>query len=48
MTTQWRVEFLDDDVMAALGAFPVDIRASFERIVAMIEAHGIERMREPM
>jgi len=44
---QWRVEFLDDGVMAALGAFPNDIRAAFERIVAMIEAHGIERMREP-
>ncbi len=43
----WRVEFLDDEVMAALGAFPFDIRASFERIVTMIESHGIERMREP-
>jgi phage-related protein len=44
---QWRVEFLDDEVMATLGVFPADIRASFERIVEMIEAHGIERMREP-
>jgi phage-related protein len=47
VTTQWRIEFLDDRVMSALGAFPNDIRASFERIVAMIEAHGIQRMREP-
>ena len=44
---KWRVEFLDNEVLATLGAFPGDIRASFERIVALIEAHGIERMREP-
>ena len=43
----WRVEFLDDEVMATLGAFPNDIRASFERIVLLIESRGIERMREP-
>jgi phage-related protein len=43
----WRVEFLDDGVMATLNAFPRDIRASFERIVALVTAHGIERMREP-
>ena len=44
---QWRVEFLDDEVMATLGAFPRDIRASFERIVTLIEAEGIHRLREP-
>ena len=44
---KWRVEFLDEEVMAALGAFPKDIRGSFERIVVMIESHGLERMREP-
>jgi phage-related protein len=44
---KWRVEFLDDEVMATLSAFPQDIRGRFERIVTMIEAHGIERMREP-
>ena len=43
----WRVEFLDDEVMASLGGFPNDIRASFERIVLLIESHGSERMREP-
>lgn len=43
----WRVEFLDDRVIAVLSAFPRDIRASFERIVGLIEAHGIERIREP-
>jgi hypothetical protein len=29
----WRVEFLDEGVLAALRALPIDIRASFERIV---------------
>ncbi len=43
----WRVEFLDDRVMAALAAFPRDIRAKFERIVGMIEANGVDRMWEP-
>jgi phage-related protein len=47
MKMHWRVEFLDEGVMAALSAMPYDIRARFERIVALIESHGIERMREP-
>lgn len=33
--------------MATLSAFPKDIRSRFERIVALIESHGIDRMREP-
>jgi phage-related protein len=28
-------------------ALPRDMRTKFERIVHMIEAHGLERMREP-
>jgi phage-related protein len=44
---QWAVEFLDDDVAAALSALPEDIRASFERIVGLIEGYGLTRMREP-
>lgn len=44
---RWRVEFLDEDVKATLGDFPTDIRASFERIVTLIESHGLERVREP-
>jgi len=43
----WTVEFLDDSVEADLDALAEDIRASFLRIVHMIEAHGLERMREP-
>lgn len=43
----WAVEFLDEDVKAALDAMPVDIQASFRRIVEMIGGYGLERMREP-
>ena len=43
----WSVEFLDEEVQAALTAMPLDIRASFRRIVEMIGSHGLERMREP-
>ena len=43
----WRVEFLDDDVRAALDAMPEDIRASFRRIAEMTGSYGLERMREP-
>ncbi|GEP05482.1 type II toxin-antitoxin system RelE/ParE family toxin [Methylobacterium oxalidis] len=43
----WTVEFLADDVAAALTDLPVDIRAKFERIVRLIQMHGLERVREP-
>ena len=33
--------------MAEVRALPQDMRTKFERIVNMIEAHGLERMREP-
>lgn len=43
----WVVQFLDREVEAELSALPVDIRASFERIAGLIQAHGLERVREP-
>jgi phage-related protein len=43
----WRVEFLDGRVRAELDAFPVDVRSRFERIVRMIQTHGLERVHEP-
>jgi hypothetical protein len=43
----WRVDFLNDDVRAALDAMPNDIGAAFLRIARMIENYGLERMREP-
>lgn len=47
MVMEWSVEFLDEDVQAELSALPLDIQASFERIVRLIQSHGLERMREP-
>lgn len=44
---KWTVEFLDAEVRALLDAYPPDIRARFERIVHLIEAHGLEQVREP-
>ncbi|MGA3101471.1 MAG: type II toxin-antitoxin system RelE/ParE family toxin [Terracidiphilus sp.] len=43
----WAVGFLDEETKAALDAFPLDIRASFQRIVELIQANGLERVREP-
>jgi phage-related protein len=44
---RWAVGFLDEETKAALDALPVDVRASFQRIVELIQAHGLERVREP-
>jgi phage-related protein len=41
------VQFHDVGVEALVSALPIDIRARFERIVELIEAHGLERIREP-
>ena len=43
----WVVEFLNRTVAAEVEALPNDMRAKFLRIVQMIEAWGIEKMREP-
>lgn len=43
----WDIVFLDETVRDELEAFPADIRARFERIVRLIQAHGLERVREP-
>lgn len=32
---------------AELDALPADMRAKFERIVALIQSHGLEKVREP-
>ena len=41
------IGFLDEETKAAFDAFPIDIRASFHRIVELIQEHGLERVREP-
>jgi len=43
----WTVEFLNDEVEAFFDSFPQDIRASFKRIVTLIESDGLERVHEP-
>jgi phage-related protein len=35
------------ETQAALDAFPPDIRAGFQRIVELIQTHGLEQVREP-
>jgi phage-related protein len=43
----WTVQSLDAGVKASIDVLPSDIRARFERIVNLIQAHGLERVREP-
>jgi phage-related protein len=43
----WSVEFLSEQAREALDAFPLDMRASFQRIVELIQSYGLERVREP-
>ena len=43
----WAVELLDSRVKAELDGLPSDMRASFERIVRLIQTQGLERVREP-
>jgi hypothetical protein len=43
----WSVEFLNGDVRAELDVLPADIRASFERIVHLIEVAGLPQIHEP-
>src|ERR1700684_30818 len=43
----WTFIFLNNQVREELEAQPRDIRASFERIVRLVEAVGLERVHEP-
>jgi phage-related protein len=43
----WIVEFLNEDVKTLLSLLPKDIRASFERIVSLIQSEGLEQVHEP-
>lgn len=38
---------MNEEVRASLDALPLDVRASFQRIVELIQAHGLEHVREP-
>jgi len=43
----WSVEFLDQTVVDEMQGQPREIRAKFEHIVRLIQANGLERVREP-
>jgi phage-related protein len=43
----WSFVFLNAEVKAELDALPGDVRASFERIVGLVHAVGLERVHEP-
>jgi phage-related protein len=43
----WSFVFLNAEVKAELDALPADMRASFERIVQLVQAVGLERVHEP-
>ena len=43
----WVVEALNAAVRAEIDTLPDDMKAKFLRIVEMIQASGLERMREP-
>jgi phage-related protein len=43
----WTVTFFSDEVEQELDALPRDYRASFERIVHLIELRGLHMVHEP-
>ena len=43
----WTLIFANDAAEAEVEELSQDMRASFERIVGMIRANGLERMHEP-
>jgi phage-related protein len=43
----WSFVFVNIEAQAELDALPLDVRASFERIVGLVQTFGLERVREP-
>jgi phage-related protein len=43
----WSFVFVNAEAKAELDALPADTRASFERIVRLVQAVGLERVHEP-
>ena len=43
----WSFVFANATARAELDALPLDARASFERIVGLVQAFGLERVHEP-
>jgi phage-related protein len=44
---QWSFTYVNAAAKAELDALPRDVRASFERIVGLVQAMGLERVHEP-
>ena len=47
MMVTWTVETLDEDVNEEIEALPASLRARIVRLLEMVEAIGLDRMREP-
>jgi phage-related protein len=43
----WSFSFVNAEAKAELDALPIDVRASFERIVQLVQTVGLERVHEP-
>ena len=43
----WAVVFVNWEARSELDALPVDTRASFERIVPLIQSFGLQKVHEP-
>ena len=43
----WSFVFVNAEAKEELDALPVDLRASFERIVKLVQAFGLEQVHEP-
>jgi phage-related protein len=43
----WSFVFVDAQAKAELDAMPADMRAHFERLVRLVQALGLDRVREP-
>jgi phage-related protein len=43
----WSFVFVNAEVQAELDELPLDVRASFERIVRLVQTFGLERVHEP-
>jgi len=43
----WTFSFVNAEAKAELDALPQDVRASFERIVQLVQTVGLERVHEP-
>ena len=41
---KWSIVFVNAEAQAELDALSLDVRASFERIIRLVQAFGLERV----